>query len=674
MSNGARSRRRSALLLASIGSQDQAEAAGLGQALAEQAFALAGLLPEGWRVLPAMRYGQPTIEQAMAKLESDVEELVVLPMHPQFSRATTGVILNEVFRVVGEMKSPVDLATRTVWFNDGGYVNAQARLIASFTSSQELTPQKTQLLLVARCSGDVDRGPGNTYELQVEETAELVLDRLGWPTNHASVSYWPPSGSESPSRPDLRSQLRTLAKSGYKKVVLMPLTFPVEHLETAGSLEACCHEEITAKGGQATIGPALGSYGPFMTAVKNLAIRGPRSVVRGVAGSIPLLAPKPSPEKIAHAPKSMVMIGASISGKVRAKHGPGVVHSPARVVCEVKKTRRELRSFLDWVREETSVEEAFVWSTCQRIEFYGWLPESDSVADHDWPVAEIRRHLFGAEPEGLKVNVLFGVEGWHHLMRTACGLNSALPGDLDVVAQLLTSCRMAERIGTAGNRTINLVESAVALSQEVRENTPWQRFSRGFCTAALSRVHDLTGADLDRARHVVIGGSATSRSVLSTLSERFQVPKRLMTLVYRDHHGQMKLLRAAVGNGKRLRVHSYSDDDVIKAIAEADFVFFGIDHAEPVLSVENLAGERDFSKRPLVVIDFNDSGSVVDLETIKGVSVWTADDLERAVQSYADVMCADSQFLLAEENAEHWIEAHLPGAQTESVGDESVEN
>jgi glutamyl-tRNA reductase len=207
---------------------------------------------------------------------------------------------------------------------------------------------------------------------------------------------------------------------------------------------------------------------------------------------------------------------------------------------------------------------------------------------------------------------------------------------------------------------VNLVDSAVALAQEVRQTTTWRRFSRGFCSAALSRVHDLVGADVERCRFVIIGGSATSRSVLATLSERFEVPQSQMTLVYRDHHGQMKLLRSAIGHGRRLRVHSYSEPTVIQAIADADFVFFGIDHAEPTLYAEMLEGQRDFSKRPLVVIDFNDSGSVSELDTIKGITVWSADDLERAVGSYADAMCADDEFSKAQETAEVLIEARLP--------------
>ena len=136
----------------------------------------------------------------------------------------------------------------------------------------------------------------------------------------------------------------------------------------------------------------------------------------------------------------------------------------------------------------------------------------------------------------------------------------------------------------------------------------------------------------------------------------------------------MKLLRSAIGHGKRLRVHSYSDRSVLRVIADADFVFFGIDHAEPVLSAEMLAGKRDFSKRPLVVVDFNDSGSVSDLGSIKGITVWTANELERAVESYADTMCAESQFSHAEEQAERWIEARLPGGGSETIGDEGMES
>ncbi len=658
-----KSRRQSALLLLSFGSSISADAKVLAQTLSEQASVLTELLPKGWQVYNALRHGQPTIEHTLTHLDSSVEELVVLPTYPQYSWATSGSIMSEVYRVLGEILKPIDLSTRHAWHNDSGYINAQARLIASFTSSRELLPRDYQIVFLAHAAKLEDGSADSLYEQQVAETADLVLERLGWPRDCSSLLHgdWGARGDVEGN--DLSRRLRCLADEGVRRVVLFPLTSPLDidvgtELANEGRLE-----QFKVRGGDVVVGPALGSYAPLSSVLKNIALRGSQPVIAGMGKTIPLLAPERVVERVESSPRSLVMIGASVAGKVRGEHGPDVVHSPARVFGEVKKTRTELRGFLDWVREETAVAEAFVWSTCQRIEFFGWLSESDVPADSDWPVARIRQHLYGAEPEGLKVNVLFGVEAWHHLLRTACGLNSALPGDTDVMDQLQTSFRMAERVGAAGTRALDLVENAVAVAQEVRAETDWSRFSRGYCAAALSRIHDLSGADLERCRHVVIGGSATSRSVLFTLSERFRVLHRQMTLIYRDHHGQMKPLRNAIGNGVRLRVHSYSEESVIRAIADADFVFFGIDYAKPVLTGEMLAGSRDFSARPLVIVDFNDSGSVSELERVRGITVWNAADLDLAVESYAEVMCSDSRFPHALEQVENWIETRLPSAE-----------
>ncbi|UCD24935.1 MAG: hypothetical protein JSW51_03165, partial [Gemmatimonadota bacterium] len=335
-------------------------------------------------------------------------------------------------------------------------------------------------------------------------------------------------------------------------------------------------------------------------------------------------------------------------------------HSDPDVFGAVKKSRKGLFEFLDWVKQQTPTEEAFVWDTCQRIEFYGWLKNPDDVAGREWTISQIRHRLFGTEPEGLEVNTLFAAEAWHHLMRTAVGLNSALPGDTDVSAQLQTACRIAERTATAGPRANGLVEEAVEMAQRVRAETTWGRFSTGYCFAALSRLHEVGAARFDNSCHVVIGGSTTSRSVVATLSDHFQVPHRQMTLVYRCNHGQMKLLRNAIGNGKRLRVNSYAERGVVKAIADADFVFFGIDHPEPVLDASELKGLRDYSERPLQIVDFNSFGSLSNLDPIEGLSIWSAADLDRAVAAHAEIMQARDSFLRAVGEVEDWIERHIP--------------
>jgi hypothetical protein len=126
-------------------------------------------------------------------------------------------------------------------------------------------------------------------------------------------------------------------------------------------------------------------------------------------------------------------------------------------------------------------------------------------------------------------------------------------------------------------------------------------------------------------------------------------------------------LRKAIGNGKRIRVQSYAERQVRQAIADADIVFFGIDRNEPVLDAEEIRECRDFTSRPLTVIDFNTFGSTTGLETIPGVTLVDAVALDDAVAAFADAMCATESFVHAVRGAEERIIERLPTLKGEST-------
>jgi glutamyl-tRNA reductase len=619
------------------------------------AEALAETLPEDWQVFRASQRGRPTIAQALRQvLTRGLTDLVVLPMHPEYSPAATGRIMSELYRRLSRV-AHVNLTTRATWHDDSGYINAQARLVAEYATTQGLVPQDTRLIFTAnswRGSTVLERSP---YEDQLRQTTRLIADRVGWPADRTAMVFEGESG--------IGQSMRDTG--GNESLLLCSLD-----VLNGGRARVVPFE---VPGGQVHVCPALATYEPFIAAVKNLILRGPRPVIPGSTPVKPLLVPNLRPDEAERELGSLAVVGVSIPGRVPSRRGPYVMHSDARLFCSVKKSRRELRSFLDWVREQERISEGFVWNTCQRVEFYSWLAEPENLAEREYVIAQVGQRLFGAGAAELKLNVMFGSDAWHHLMRTVTGLNSGLPGDTDLVTQLQTSCRVAERTGAAGLRATRLVGNAVRLAQDVRDKTAWGRFSPGYCLAALSRVCDVDGARLHENRHVVIGGSATSRSILTTLSDSFQVPQRQMTLVYRDHHGQMKLLRSALGHGKRLRVHSYADPRVLREIATADLVFFGVDHADPVLDLNRLTGIRDFVGHPLTVVDFNSFGSMDGEGAPRGVTVWTAKDLDGAVAAYADAMCSKPQFAGAVAEAEEWIEQRLPGAVARSA-DKSQDN
>jgi siroheme synthase-like protein len=359
---------------------------------------------------------------------------------------------------------------------------------------------------------------------------------------------------------------------------------------------------------------------------------------------------------------SLLVIGASVAGALPPGNGPALPASEASAFASLKRSHRSVRAFLDGLLVNTPVREALVWNTCQRLELYAWLPCDMDAGERRRLEEDLRDALFGVDPAGLRVGVLAGTDARHHLLRTACGLESELPGDRDVIGQLETACHSARTVGTAGQRTVALVEDAVALARDIRESTTWRDFATGYCAAALARVFEVDGIRPEELRYVVIGGSTTSRSVLTALRVNHRVPERQLAVVYRQHHGQMKELRAALGNGRRLRVHGYRDERVLRALAGADLVVFGIDQTEPVMDAEALLGLRDLAARPLTVVDFNSSGSVAGLAGCQGaghVRLWSGRDLDRAVAAHVAITITRPGFAEAVEEAELRIRTHL---------------
>ena len=395
--------------------------------------------------------------------------------------------------------------------------------------------------------------------------------------------------------------------------------------------------------------------------MKNLVTRGPQPIRAWKKSQPPLISAKPQAQPRETALDSLVLLSVTLRNRVGAGRGPQLLYSEAQELVCAKKPHEEAQSLLESLKSTGHVREALIWNTCYRFECYAWLARGQNGSPDGCIVASLREKLFGAEPAGLHVNTLFAGDAWHHLMRTIAGLNSGLPGDKDVVEQFQTAYQLAERAGTAGPHAEALVDEAVSLARSVRQETAWGRLDPGYCFAAITRIQDALPLKLANCRHVVVGGSTTSRSVLEALYEQFGVQESSVTLAYRSHQGgQMKLLRKAVGHGRRLRTNSYSDQPVLDAIADADVVYFGIDREEPVLTAETLRGLRDFAARPLFILDFNSSGSTLGLEGLPGIRLWRAAELDVEVEAFADWMCAREEFPRSVQEAEAWIEGRAP--------------
>jgi len=190
--------------------------------------------------------------------------------------------------------------------------------------------------------------------------------------------------------------------------------------------------------------------------------------------------------------------------------------------------------------------------------------------------------------------------------------------------------------------------------------------AESYGAVALRLIAGVYGLDYSMvAKIAAVGGSTTSRSLLRALREKFGVEDKHLSLVYRGcNHGQrMKLLRKAVGKGRRVHVNEYTGKDSADAMAEADLILFGLDRSEPVLTREQVEGWRDFGERPVLMIDFNTMGSIErSIGEIDGVTLVDATEIERLVSRHADGLWHDRAFREIVEEVESAIAADAAAA------------
>ena len=217
-----------------------------------QARALAAALqPEiDARVVVAMRYWHPLTEEAIAALRGEsLGQLILLPLYPHYSFATTGSSLKEWQRLYRGNGVPVHplvnpLVRMINDFHDHPlYI---AALVERLNESLRAFNQPNDVHLVFSAHGLplslVEKG--DPYPGQIEETVKLVLAAGAWP-NSFTLCYQSRVGRQKWLEPSLTGTIDKLAASGIRRLLVVPISFVTEHIETLHeiNIEAREHAE-----------------------------------------------------------------------------------------------------------------------------------------------------------------------------------------------------------------------------------------------------------------------------------------------------------------------------------------------------------------------------------------------------------------------------------------------
>jgi ferrochelatase len=195
----------------------------------------------------AMRYWHPlTGETAAAVRKTRLDELVLLPLYPQYSFATTASSLKEWKRLYH--RAPGAPAEKIIeeFHTHPLYIDALVKRIATSLTHFE-DAHKAHILFSAHGLPMSLIEKGDPYQRQVNETVESVMSRGGWANGH-TLCYQSRVGRKKWLEPALIPTIKRLAQAGEKHLLVIPISFVTEHIETLHEINIEAREEATSAG------------------------------------------------------------------------------------------------------------------------------------------------------------------------------------------------------------------------------------------------------------------------------------------------------------------------------------------------------------------------------------------------------------------------------------------
>ncbi len=227
----------------------------------------------------AMRYWKPLTEDAVASLKSAgrLDELVLLPLYPHYSYATTLSSLKEWRRVYGE---PVDtLPERTIedFYDHPLYIEALVTNIGKCLR-QFSDASRIHLLFSAHGLPMSLVEKGDPYPKHIAETVRLVCEQgaarfPNWPKIH-QICFQSKLGPAKWLEPSFLGTLEKLGHNGVKEAMIVPISFVTEHIETLHEINIDGRADAKKWGIERfRMMPAVGDSAAFIGALKDLVLR-----------------------------------------------------------------------------------------------------------------------------------------------------------------------------------------------------------------------------------------------------------------------------------------------------------------------------------------------------------------------------------------------------------------
>lgn len=217
-----------------------------------QAEALQGVFGPSVTVDWAMRYGNPSLPDRLAAMKAaGCERILIAPLYPQYSSATTGSVNDAVFAALGKWRWQPALRTLPPYHDDPAYITALADSVRDGLASVDFEPD----MIISSFHGMPERTLklGDPYHCQCQKTARLLREALGLDETRLRLTFQSRFGRAEWLKPYTSATLADLPGENVRRVAVVAPGFSVDCLETLEEIAIEGRDTFIRAGGEAFV-------------------------------------------------------------------------------------------------------------------------------------------------------------------------------------------------------------------------------------------------------------------------------------------------------------------------------------------------------------------------------------------------------------------------------------
>jgi len=225
------------------------------------------------RVELAMRYGNPSTSFALARLRTwGADSLLLFPMYPQYSAATTASTYDDLFRELSLLRFVPTLRVVPPYYVDSHYIDSLARTVRDRIARMTSPPEK--ILLSFHGIPKRYATLGDPYPDHCMATAKALAAAMAWKDDDYLVTFQSRFGRESWLQPYTDVTLKELGSQGMKNILVLCPGFTTDCLETIDEIGNLGQEQFhSTGGGQLHLVECLNESADWLDAMASIARR-----------------------------------------------------------------------------------------------------------------------------------------------------------------------------------------------------------------------------------------------------------------------------------------------------------------------------------------------------------------------------------------------------------------